>query len=283
MRFRWLKKRENCENYGVDCGEIIEKCAVYYIPCDKIRSNAMRSRSDFNEDEILSLAYSIKKYGIIEPLCVRSTESEDSYPYELICGERRLRAARLLGLCAVPCVIEDLPAAFSAELSLCENLFRVDLNCFEVAFALKRISDFSGEAIENIASRLSISESDALRKLSLLELGFDERQAILNSAISESFAYEIAKIPEKEARFEVIKNISSSSLSDLAASHVIGRLSDPENARQDLKSDKIPRDVSSALRGISRRLSFLKGHGRATEMNLSRDEDAVEVKIVIKL
>ena len=283
MTFKWLKKRENFEKYEENRAEIIEKCSVYYIPCDKIRSNAMRSRSDFNEDEIVMLAYSIKKYGIIEPLCVRSTDCEDSYPYELICGERRLRAARLLGIYAVPCVIKEASAAFSAEMSLCENLFRSKLNCFEVAFALKRISDFSGEPIEDIASRLSISEIDAARKLRLLEFGFDERQAILNSFISEDIAYEILQIPEKERRFEAIEAIAAGSMSDSAAISYVGRLRALGGARNDFEKNELPRDVSSALSGISRRLDFLNRHGKRSDLEISRSKDSVEIKIRIKL
>ena len=283
MTFKWLKKRESFGKYEENRAEIIEKCSVYYIPCDKIRSNAMRSRSDFNEDEIVLLAYSIKKYGIIEPLCVRCTEGEDSYLYELICGERRLRAAKLLGLYAVPCIIEEASEAFSAEMSLCENLFRSKLNCFEVAFALKRISDFSSEPIEDIASRLSMSESDAIRKLRLLDFGFDERQAILNSFINEDVAYEILQIPEKERRFKAIDTIASSSMSDSAAICYIDSLRKAENTRQDIEKNALPRDVSSALSGISRRIGFLNRHGKRSEMKVLHDRESLEIKISIKL
>ena len=81
MSIKWLKGRFNKnKGYEEDNIETIRKCEVLYIPCDKIRPNALRSRSNFNEDELVALAYSIKKYGIIEPICVRSTDEEDSYP-----------------------------------------------------------------------------------------------------------------------------------------------------------------------------------------------------------
>ena len=92
---KWFKGLQKAK-FDYDYEDIIiEKTSVYYIPCERIRSNAMRSRNDFNEDKLISLAYSIKRYGIIEPICVRKTELDDSYDYEIIVGERRLRAAAM--------------------------------------------------------------------------------------------------------------------------------------------------------------------------------------------
>ena len=244
---KWLRKSKNQTQ---DTEDIIEKCSVYYIPCDKIRSNAMRSRCDFNEEKLVLLAYSIKKYGIIEPLCVRTTEVDDSYDYELIAGERRLRAARLANLSVVPCIIFNAEMLSSAELSIIENVYSESLNPFEVAAALKRISDNSGDSLEDLATRLSIPQSDLSNKAWLLELTYEERQILLNSNASEKLSVAIAMITDKRKRASVMEYILSADASENAIFAYINSL----NATEAKSNQEIPRDVSSIIKSISSKI-----------------------------
>lgn len=277
---KWFKNFQKTRIDAIYDEAIIEKTVVYYLPCDKIRSNAMRSRSDYDEDKLVSLAYSIKKYGIIEPICVRPTEYDDSYDYEIVMGERRLRAARLLEMSAVPCIIVDVPPEISAEMSLSENLFHVPLDYFEEAFALKRLSDIYDSSLEDLASRLSMSSNELVRKLRLLELDFGERQMILDCNLSEENAVEISRISDKNTRIALIKAIESENMSNFEARKFIS------NARA-LKSPRepaeIPRDVSSAICGIKRRVDFINRHKKRADMTVDKNVDGIELRIKIKL
>lgn len=286
---KWLGFKENNKNKAKSSTNqeqnqeaLIEKCPIYYIPCDDIRPNALRSRSDFDEDKLVALAYSIKKYGIIEPLCVRETDIDDSYSYELIAGERRLRAAKLAGIASVPCVIFSSDSLISAELSFIENTFRENLNYFESAFALKRILEQGDSSIEDASARLNISKQDIQRKLRLLELSFEERQLLLNYDICEEIALEIAKIPEKAARISAIKEISERDMGRSAALFYLKNYSTPLLSRSDGGSKSpLPRDINSVITGLSRRIRFLNRGGERAKMSVERSVGGLEVKIDI--
>ena len=106
---------------------------VLQIKTDDIRPNRSQPRAEFDQNGLIRLADSIRRYGIIQPLTVRRAESDDIYRYELIAGERRLRAARSLGYLTVPCIIVEADEKLSAEMAIIENLLREDLNMFELA------------------------------------------------------------------------------------------------------------------------------------------------------
>ena len=167
--FKWINKLFGKENTRGE-GLAIEKCAILNIPCDNIRPNRARPRAEFCENDLLKLAASIRKYGVIEPLVVRKTDADDIYEYELIAGERRLRAARLLELYCVPCVVVYAGDTLAAELSLVENLARTDLNALEIAYALRNYCEDNELSQDDAAKRLFLSQSFISGKLNLLSL-----------------------------------------------------------------------------------------------------------------
>lgn len=255
---------------------IIEKTTVYYIPCERIRSNAMRSRSDFNEDKLIALAYSIKRYGIIEPLCVRKTDIGDSYDYEIIAGERRLRAAKLLGLNVAPCIIYDVPPEISAEMSLAENISHVPLDYFEEAFALRRLVDTYEGSFENLAARLYMSDAELSEKLELLELDFAERQTVLKCNLSEEDASKLSQISDKVLRTALIRGIESGTGSFDAAS-------ESDVNFNGFARNSLPRDISSVVFGIRKRINFLNRHTKRAKMDIVRRDNVMEIKIEIRV
>ena len=276
---RWFKGLQKADNSAAENDMIIEKTTVYYIPCDKIRSNAMRSRSDFDEDKLVSLAYSIKKYGIIEPLCVRHTDFDDSYDYEIIMGERRLRAARLLEMSAVPCIILDVPSEISAEMSLTENIFHVPLDYFEEAFALKRLCDVYEDSLEDLAARLSMSNNELVRKIRLLELDFAERQMILECNLSEDNAAKISRISDKTLRHSLVKTIENENMSNFDAAKYISCAAAAERTGESFAPS---RDVTSAISGIRKRVEFMNRHKKRAEMTVENRSGEIEIRIKIR-
>ena len=280
MAIKWLKREKTRRDQAVIENDLVKKTEVYYIPCNRIRANAMRSRCDFCEDKLISLAYSIKHYGVIEPLCVKETDDEDSYDFEIIAGERRLRAARIAGLLAVPCIIIDVEPQASAELSLIENIYSESLNYFEVAVALKRLLDLGDGSFEALASRLSIPQSVLLKRIWLLDLDYDERQALLNINCDEDIAVAIAKITDKSRRREMIDYISSSKADKSTASDYVELCA---RMRSDCGNTDIPRDVGSAIKGISSRIKLLNRHAERAKMNILRADGDVRIEISIKV
>ena len=277
---RWLRKGKSLQNQSNIEVELIKKSEVYCIPCDRIRANTMRSRCDFDEDKIISLAYSIKHYGVIEPLCVKKTDDEDSYDFEIIAGERRLRAAKLAELTSVPCIIIEADQGISAELSLIENVYSEPLNYFEVAVALKRLLELDDGSFEELAARLSIPQSALLKKLWLLELEYDERQSLLNMDISEEIAVAIAKITDKSRRREMIECICENKVMKSTENEYAELCA--RSHYNDSASD-LPRDINSVIKGISSKTKLLNRHGERAKMKVLRTEKTVTVEISIKL
>ena len=172
---------------------------VHNIPVKNIVPNPNQPRKNFDERALFGLAQSIKDYGIIQPLSVRLfTSDENSQPlYELIAGERRLRAVKLLFWETVPCVIIGADRQISAELAIIENLQREDLNFFEQAKAIQKLIELFGYTQEQTARRLSVSQSYIANKLRILKLSDDEREIITKYNLTERHARSFIRIPTR--------------------------------------------------------------------------------------
>lgn len=183
---------------------------IVWIATDKIRPNRAQPRVNFESNAALRLADSVRRYGILQPLTVRVIENaQDGRCFELIAGERRFRAAVMLQMQSVPCVIMEADERKAAELALVENLLRQDLNFFEMAKAIRRLIDSFELTQEEVAKRLSLTQSAVANKLRLLRFGEEEQQFILASGLTERHARALLKITDgalrKKATEHVIK------------------------------------------------------------------------------
>ena len=154
---------------------------VMNIATIQIRPNRTQPRRFFDEDELRSLSRSIVENGILQPLVVRRINNTE---FELIAGERRLRAAVMAGLSKVPCVIHKCGDKDSALLALIENLQRTDLNMFEEARGIARLIRKYGLTQEQAAIKLGKKQSTVANKLRLLRLGFEEQEWILTAGVT---------------------------------------------------------------------------------------------------
>ncbi len=169
-----------------------EAAAVQLIPEAQIRPNPAQPRRFFDPDAIAALADSIRQYGIIQPLTVRQNRTDGGY--ELIAGERRLRAARSLGMEAVPCVLLAADEGESAAMAIIENLQRENLNMFEQAAAISSLIRLYSLTQDEIAARLSVSQSFVANKLRLLRYLPDERELILSASLTERHARALLRL-----------------------------------------------------------------------------------------
>ena len=161
-----------------------ENTVVYKINVDDIMPNRFNPRLVFDQQALLELAKSIEQHGIIQPLVLRKVGDK----YEIIAGERRLKAAKIVGLKQVPAVLMELSDKDSAEVAILENTQRTNLTPIEEARAYKKLID-SGYLIQDqLASRMGKSQSAVSNKLRLLNLSYAVQEALLNNAISERHA-----------------------------------------------------------------------------------------------
>ena len=205
-----LQKKEEALSERWDAGRI------YSLPISAIEVSPYQPRREFEELSLFSLANSIREHGILQPLtvrrCVSSTVSADKLQteqtdetYQLICGERRLRAAISIGMKTVPCIILDADNRRAAELALIENLQRENLNLFEQAGAIAALIDMHAMTQEEIARALSVSQSYIANKLRVLRLTADEREIILSSHLTERHARAFLRIKDLELRRKTVR------------------------------------------------------------------------------
>lgn len=209
-----LHRREEALSERWDTGRI------YTLPVDAIHANPHQPRQQFEELSLFSLSNSIREHGILQPLTVRrtsrgtSSHTDGDNPadplledasYELICGERRLRAAVTIGMKTVPCIILEADNRRAAELALIENLQRENLNPFEQAGAIAALIDMHAMTQEEIARALSVSQSYIANKLRILRLTSDEREVILSSHMTERHARAFLRIKDLDLRRKTVR------------------------------------------------------------------------------
>ena len=183
---------------------------VLEIPTIQIRPNKTQPRKSFDEDKLRLLSQSIVNNGILQPLTVRRLSQTE---YELVAGERRLRAAALAGLTKVPCVLIKCTDKESAIFALLENIQRSDLNMFEEAKGISRLIRKFGLTQEEAARKLGKKQSTVANKLRLLKLSIEEQDWILQAGLSERHARAILRIENEEVRKEILSKIVAESLS----------------------------------------------------------------------
>ena len=158
---------------------------VLWLPAEEIRPNPMQPRRTFEEAGLRELAESIRRHGILQPLTVRRTAAG----WELVAGERRLRAARLAGLTSVPCLETEVDSRASALLALVENLQRKDLHYLEEAEAIAAFLHQTGMTQEAVAAQLGMSPSALANKLRLLRLSPACRTLLVEHGLAQELPF----------------------------------------------------------------------------------------------
>lgn len=184
--------------------------AILQLPIDAIARNPHQPRDHFDDEGIAELAASIAMHGVLQPIVVRVAASGG---YELIAGERRLRAVRVAGLDTVPAVVRDSAGGEPLELALVENIQRADLNAIEEAGAYRELIDRFSLTHEDVAQRVGKSRVAVSNALRLLDLAPETRQAISDGRISEGHGRALAAITIDELQRAVLRIVLDRGLS----------------------------------------------------------------------
>ncbi len=179
------------------------------IPVSEIRPNPYQPRKTFNEEALRELAESIKNYGVFTPIIVKKSIKG----YDLIAGERRLRASKLAGMSTIPAIVKDYTDDQMREISLLENLQRENLTAIELAWAYKGIIDNLDIRQEDLAQKIGKSRSHITNTLGLLNLPEDVQKMILNGEISMGHARVLSKIDDGYEVERLAKKITEENLS----------------------------------------------------------------------
>ncbi len=225
------------------------------VPVGSIETNPYQPRTDFDETALEELAQSIKTHGIIQPLTLRRLHEGQ---YQLIAGERRLRAAQMAGLTVVPAYIRVADDQGMLEMAIVENIQRADLNAMEMAFSLQRLIDECTLTHEELSQRVGKQRSTVTNFLRLLKLPPQIQQALRTEKISMGHAKAIAGLEEISAQLMVLGDIISKGLSVRETEKLI-------NTYQDNKAGK---DKSKSATGTTKQSSSKSADIRKIEQQL---------------
>jgi len=182
---------------------------IININLSEIRSNPYQPRKTFDEEALKELSESIKNYGVFQPIIVKKSIKG----YDLIAGERRVRASKMAGLQTVPAIVKDFSDELMREIALLENLQREDLTSIELAWAYKGIIDSLHITQDELAIKLGKSRSNITNTLGLLRLPTSVQNMVLEGKISMGHARELSKLEDKDKMIEYAKKIVSDNLS----------------------------------------------------------------------
>lgn len=187
---------------------------------ETITANPYQPRRIFDEEKLRELADSIKEFGIVQPLVVR----KKGEAFELVAGERRLRAAKLAGLANVPVVIKDYDDTKMMEIALIENIQRHDLNPIEEAQGLRRLMSEFKLTQEQVAEKVGRSRVAVTNILRLLNLPQEIQNEIINGTLTMGQAKQLLGLPKKEQQLEVAKSIIANGWSSRMTEEVVRKL-----------------------------------------------------------
>lgn len=218
---------------------------ILLVPINEIRPNPDQPRRNFNMRELQSLADSIRQNGIIQPVTVRL--DSDGY-YELISGERRLRASKMIGLSRVPCIVMDATDEKSATFALLENLQRQDLSFFEEAAAIDRLMRDYALTQEQTAIALGKTQSAVSNKLRLLRLKPDLRAMIAEHDLTERHARALLRINDEDKRKKALKKIIEKNMNVKQADDYITALLETKPIKRKKDPAKLPLKLYKDMR-----------------------------------
>ncbi len=196
----------------------ISKAEIEKIPVSAIKPNPYQPRKQFSHNSLKELSQSIEAYGILQPINVRKIGEAS---YELVAGERRLRASKIAGLKEIPAIVVDFKESETAIIALMENLQREDLNFIEEANGYSNLIKDHGLTQKEIAERIGKSQSTIANKLRILNLSKDVQTKLLDNGLSERHGRALLKLPTDEMRNEVTKEIIESGLNVKQTEEVI--------------------------------------------------------------
>ncbi|MFA7653881.1 MAG: ParB/RepB/Spo0J family partition protein [Candidatus Magasanikbacteria bacterium] len=203
---------------------------IWQIPISKIETNSDQPRKRFGSEELSELAESIKKHGILQPVIV--VEKSDGC-YELIAGERRVRASKLVGLTTVPAVIKSFAAQEKLEVALIENIQRANLNAIEEAFAYQRLIEEFGLTQQDVADKVGKSRPAVANSVRLLDLPTEAQSALIDSKINAGQARALLSLDDQAEQLKVLSSMLGQHITVRELEYTVAQKRAPGKSRRD--------------------------------------------------
>ena len=259
----------------------LRRGGIVYLRTDELTPNPVQPRKRFDDESLEELSGSIKSYGILNPLTVRLRCGK----YELVAGERRLRAAKLAGLEEVPCILIDVNMEDASLIALVENLQRRDLDFIEEALGISQLIRMFGMSQEEAARRIGKSQSAVANKLRLLKLPSDVLESLRQNGLTERHGRALLRLPSPVAQRAALEYIVDNGLTVAATdAYIDALLSEPEEAeRKDEEKRRtfVLKDVRVFLNTLSRSIDLMKQGGIDAGIQREETDDSLILTISI--
>lgn len=251
--------------------------SIVQIAVESILPNPYQPRKKFDEDKLQELAQSIEQNGILQPLTVRKAKNG----YELIAGERRLRASKIVGLATVPCIVCDYDDTQSAVFAVLENLQRKDLNFFEEAEGIALLINSMGLTQEEVAKRLGKSQPAIANKLRILKLCDRQKEIIIEAGLTERHARALLKIESNTLRDRTLAYIVLKKFNVAQTEDFIRNLL--ENTATEKKKERlvVVRDVRLFANTIQKAIVLMQQSGIDAQSTKREGENFIEYVVRI--
>lgn len=261
-----------------------QKECILRLEPEQIRPNPRQPRQVFEEKGLQELAASIRRHGVLQPLTVRRLADG----WELVAGERRLRAARLAGLKEVPCILLDVNMEDASLIALVENLQRRDLDFIEEANGINQLIRMFGMSQEEAARRIGKSQSAVANKLRLLRLPQDVLEGLRQNGLTERHGRALLRLPDRESQRAALLYIIDNGLTVAATDAYIDALlqapeapEEPEVPKAEGRRTFVLKDVRVFLNTLSRSIDLMKQGGIDAGVRREETEDQLILTISI--
>ena len=262
-------------------GGLFSSSRILFIPTTEIAPNPAQPRRSFDTAGLSELSASISRYGVLQPLTVRRRGRS----YELVTGERRLRAAQQAGLERVPCILLQVDGEESSLIALVENLQRRDLDFIEEAEGLSRLIRVHGMSQEEAARRVGKSQSAVANKLRILRLSPEILTAIRQAGLTERHARALLRLESEQDRRLVLAQILRRDLSvartEAYIDYYLAQKKEPPAKTPAAKPLVVVKDVRFFLNTLSHGLDVMRASGVAAQCG--QDETETDIILTIKI
>lgn len=256
---------------------------VLQVDTALIEPNPFQPRKTFHDESLAELSSSIKEFGVIQPLLVRQ---KTDHSFELIAGERRLRASKLAGLARVPVIVKELTDQEMAELAMIENLQREDLHYLEEAEGFQQLIANFGFTQEELAVRVGKKQSTIANKMRLLKLAEDIRNTLRQENLTERHARALLKLDNYELQQQVLTAVCQKKLNVRETEALIETTNSNISREMSKKGPKqnivkVIRDVRIFLNTIHNVIGEMKKSGLDIKVDQEQDDDSITLHLRI--
>ena len=256
---------------------MLDSTRVLFLPVEDIVPNPDQPRKTFSQQSIKELSDSILELGLLQPLTVRRRGDK----WELVAGERRLRAAKLAGLREVPCLSLQIDSQRSSLLALVENLQRRDLDFWEEAMALEKLINTYHISQEDCARRIGKSQSAVANKLRLLKLPANVLELLRNGGCSERHARALLSLEAPGLQLQAAQKVVADKLTVAQTEELVREMLQPKPVKAKPRRTFVVKDVRLFLNTLNRGLNLMKSAG--VDARCQREDREGEILLTIRI